>query len=924
MRKTRTLFLMMTMGILGGVALAAESGIGVKELRCEYRVNPLGINEARPGLGWVLESTGRGQKQTAYQVLVAGSEENLEPNKADMWDSGKVESAESVQVVYAGKPVKSRTRCYWKVRVWDKDGKASEWSRPGWWETAMLEPNDWAAKWINDGKKTPVRDEDFYKEDPVPLFRKSFNVGKSVKLARLYISGLGYYESYINGKRIGDAVLDPGWTTYSKRVLYSTYDVTELLQQGQNAVGVMLGNGWYSPLPMRLFGRINLRKVLTAGRPRLIAQLYIEYTDGTEQTVATDEDWKVGQGPILRNNIYLGEIYDARRQIDGWAAPGFDDAKWANAGPAAEAIGPLHAEGQPPVRITKTVKPVKITEPNEGTYIFDMGQNFAGWVRLKVKGAAGTAVNLRYGELLHKDGTLNIWTTNCCHIGQPWCNAGPGAPKVAEQSDTYILKGEGEEVYVPRFTWHAFRYVEVTGFPGKPSLDAIEGLRLNAAMDPVGTFACSNEMFNKIQENFLWTILSNVFSIQSDCPGRERFGYGGDIVSSSEAAMLNFDMSNFYVKAVRDLEDACRRNGGFTETSPFVDIDDQGLGGRSGPIAWGTAHPMLVWQLYQYYGDRRILEEQYENVKKYVDLIKSRAKDHIIEVCISDHAGIAPKPVALTSTAFYYYNAKLCAEIAKTLGRTQDAARYDKLANVIMQAFNNKFLNPSSGVYDTGTQACQAFALYFNLAPAEQRDKVAQVLVRDIMEKNNGHLTTGIFGTKYMLDALTEVGKADVAYTIVNQRTFPGYGYMIENGATTIWESWDAGGSHNHPMFGSVSEWFYRALGGINPAPDAVGFDKIIIRPQVVPDLTWAKATYRSVRGDITVNWKRESETLILDVTIPVNAAAIVYVPTTDAAGVTESGKKPDQANGIKPLRTEGKWAVFEVGAGKYSFASKI
>jgi len=923
MRKMRILFLLVAIGITSSIAFSADSGIDVKELRCEYRTNPLGIDVTRPGLGWILTANSRGQKQTAYQILVASSEEKLEPNKADLWDSGKVESAESVQVIYGGKNVQSRMRYYWKVRVWNNDGKASDWSKPAWWETALLEPNDWAAKWINDGEKTPIRDEDFYKENPVPLFRKTFTVGKPVKRARLYISGLGYYEPYFNGKRIGDAVLDPGWTTYSKRVLYSTYDVTEVLQQGQNTLGVMLGNGWYSPLPMRLFGRINLRKVLTVGRPRLIAQLFIEYEDGTSQTAATDESWKVGEGPILRNNIYLGEIYDARRETGNWASADFNDAKWADAKPAPEQVGTLRAQAQPPIRITRMVRPVKITEPNEETYVFDMGQNFAGWVRLKVKGPAGTSVKLRYGELLHKDGTLNIWTTICCHIGQPWCNAGPGAPKVAEQSDTYILKGEGDEVYTPRFTWHAFRYVEVTGFPGKPTLDSIEGIRLNADMEQAGIFACSNEMFNKIQENFLWTILSNVFSIQSDCPGRERFGYGGDIVSSSEAAMLNFDMSNFYGKAVRDLEDACRRNGGFTETSPYVEIDDQGLGGNSGPIAWGTAHPMLVRQLYQYYGDKRILEEQYENVKRYVNFIESRAKDHIIDTCISDHAGIAPKPVALTSTAFYYYNAKLCAQIAGALGLMRDAAHYDTLAHVIMQAFNKKFLNNPDGVYDTGTQACQAFALYFDLAPAEQRDKVAQELVRDIMEKHQGHLTTGIFGTKYMLDALTEVGKADVAYTIVNQRTFPGYGYMIENGATTIWESWDAGGSHNHPMFGSVSEWFYKAIGGINPAPDAVGFDKIIIRPQVVGDLTWAKASYKSVRGEITTNWKRDGGILNLEVTIPVNCRAAVYVPTSDVKSITESGQAIDNAIGVKLLRTEGNWAVLDVGSGQYSFRAK-
>ncbi len=811
----------------------------------------------------------------------------------------------------------------------DRKDSPSAYSAAAWWEMGLLTPSDWRAAWITRRQPQPVSEQKMFEDNPAPLFRKEFQLGKQISRARVYVSGLGYYELSLNAQRVGDHVLDPGWTTYAKRVLYSTYDVTDQVKPGPNALGLMLGNGWFNPLPLRLWGAINLRDSLTIGEPRLILQLVVDFADGTSQTILTDETWKVASGPILRNSVYLGEVYDARKEQPGWDKPGFDDSSWQQAVTASQALGPLRAQDAPPIRVTRVLKPVKLTEPKPGVHVFDLGQNFAGWVRLRVQGPAGTRVKLRYGELLYPDGTLNGMTSVCGQIkqgGQNYRYDGNGAPKTAWQMEEYILKGEGEEVYTPRFTFHGFRYVEVTGFPGQPTLGSLEGLRVNSDVPTVGSFTCSNERLNRIQQMVLWTELSNLFSVESDCPHREKFGYGGDIVAAGEMAMLNFGMSGFYAKAVQDLADAVRPNGGFTETSPFVGISDEGLGDKSGPIGWGTAYPFLLWRLYQHYGDRRLLEENYAPVKRWIALLQSCAKDGTLDNGISDHESLAPKPRALTGTAFYYFNAKLFASIARVLGKTSDAAQAEALADSIKAAFNRKLLQPGTGKYDTATQACQAFALYMDLVPPEEKDRALAVFVRDVDDTHAGHLTTGIFGTKFMLHALTDLGRADVAFKVVNQSTFPGWGYMLEKGATTLWEHWewsDNTYSHNHPMFGSVSEWFYQALAGINTAPNTVGFDKIVIRPQLVGDLKWVKASHDSVHGKVVSEWTRDAGRFNLRVRVPVGVTATVIVPSKEGTPVTEGGKPAESAPGVQRLTREAGTAVIAVASGDYEFSSE-
>jgi alpha-L-rhamnosidase len=553
-------------------------------------------------------------------------------------------------------------------------------------------------------------------------------------------------------------------------------------------------------------------------------------------------------------------------------------------------------------------------------------QNLRCEYRENPLGIGTSQPRVRPGELLYADGTLNGLTAVCGQIkggGKDYRYDGVGQPKTAFQLDEYVLKGQGTEVFTPGFTFHGFRYVEVTGFPGTPMLDALEGLRLRSDVQPAGSLACSNEMFNRIQQMVLWTKLSNLFSVQSDCPHREKFGYGGDILASSEMAMLNFDMARFYAKAAQDLVDAVRPNGGFTETAPFVGISDEGLGEKSGPIGWGTAQPLLLAQLRQYYGEQRLLERQYETTKNCIALLHSKAQAGILDNGISDHESLVAKPRALTGTAVSHFNLKLFAQLAKALGKDSDAAEAEARAGRVKAAFNRKLLQPGTGRYDSGSQACQAFALYHGLAPADERSHALDVLVGDVTA-HGGHLTTGIFGTKYLLHALSNAGRADVVYGIVNQRSFPGWGHMLEGGATTLWEHWEFSDntfSHNHPMFGSVSEWFYKVLAGIQPAPDAVGFDRIIIKPQPVGDLRWARVSHDTVRGRVTTAWRKTGDRCALAVTIPANASALVFVPTQDASRVTEGGRPASAAEDVKFMRMEDGAAVFAVGSGSYEFA---
>jgi len=665
--------------------------------------------------------------------------------------------------------------------------------------------------------------------------------------------------------------------------------------------------------------------VLTTGQPKCLVHLLVLFTDGTMEVVVSDGSWKAGKGPILMNSVYLGEKYDARLEQEGWDKPGFNDNNWTSAVKTDSPGGRLVIQNQPPIRITSVIKPISITEPVKGVFIVDMGQNFAGCARIKVNGPAGTKVQLRYGELLHEDGTLNDRTTIACHIMEGWYyQQREGHPKNARQIDTYILKGIGDEVYNPRFTFHGFRYIEITGFPGKPTLETLEGLRMNSDLPDVSEFECSNTLFNKIQENAEWTFLSNVFSVESDCPGREKFGYGGDMFTACEAYISNYDMSGFYTKAVIDFQDDQHQSGGMPECAPYNGINDAGLTEDTGPIGWMLAHPFLQDRLYRYYGDKRLLEEQYESTVRLIEFIREQAPDHLPEKGIGDHETLVSKPKC-TATAFYYHHVLLLSEFARILEKPEDLEKYSALADEIKKAFIKKFVVTGQGKVDIENQAAQAFALYYDLLPESDRQAALEILEKDIIEINNGHVSAGIFGLKMMYDVFRMYERNDLGFLITNQKTFPGYGYMIENGGTTIWESWQGGGnSYNHPMFGSVSDWFLKALGGIYPSEDAIGFNPFIIKPSVVGDLEWINSSYQSIRGEIISNWRIENDVFYLDVTVPGNTTASIFIPASSPESVSESDKPATEAKGLKFLQFQNSYAEFEAGSGRYQFRSSL
>ncbi len=892
------------------------SAINPENLTCEYIQNPLGIDIRKPRLSWNFTATGKNQFQSAYEIILSDNEKDIQQLKGTTWSTGKMNSSQSIHIEYSGDELKSFTRYYWKIRAYDQDGKVSPWSTTAWFETAMLNASDWKAVWISDGSSNPSKDEDYYENDPMPLIRKKFSTSKKIITARLFISGLGYYEAYLNGKKISDHVLDPGFTTYSKQVLYSVHDITPMVERGNNTIGFMLGNGWFNPLPLRLFGRIDLREYHETGRPCVKAEIHIRYSDGSKQMIATDESWESAPGPIVRNNVYLGEVYDSRLEIMNWASRSdITDNRWKKVAIVKGPSGELNVQMQPPIRITTELKPIALNETGKDTFIVDMGQNFAGVARIKVSGPAGTKINLRYGEAIYSNGRLNVMTSVCTQIKKGGLKGGPGAPETAWQEDNYIMKGQGFETWSPRFTFHGFRYVEITGWPGTPTLNDITGLRMNTDLQQVGNFSSSNQTFNRLHDVVQWTFLSNVFSLQSDCPAREKMGYGADIVVAANAYQFNYDMANFYRKAVKDFANDQQPDGGITETAPFMGIADKGYGGESGPLGWQLVFPYVQKQLYDFYGDIRVIEEFYEPFMKQMAFLQSKAKDGLFHWDISDHEALDPKPEAFSAAVFYYHHAKLATEFAAFLGKKEDSVRFAKLSGNIRNAIVRKYYVPKSGRFDNATQSAQLFALWYDLSP--EKNLSFKVLI-DEFERHKMHVSSGIFGVKMMFDVLRQMDRNDLAYQIANQPDYPGWAYMLSKGATTLWETWaypENSPSQNHPMFGSIDEWFYRSLLGINPG--SAGFEKIIIKPQPVNGLDWAKGNYKSVRGLINVDWKRSDETFSMKVSIPVNTKAQIWIPASIGSEVMEGEKK------LEVKRYENGYAVIETGSGEYYFNSK-
>ena len=753
-----------------------------------------------------------------------------------------------------------------------------------------IEVHGWSAKQLTEGlvhSTPPLR--------VAPLFRHEFDIAEPVRRARAYVVGLGYCELRLNGKRVGDRVLDPSYTNFGKRVLYSTYDVTDMLKQGKNAVGAILGKGWFGQAPV------------------LRVQLNIDFLDGTHASIATNTDWKRGQSPITENSLYHGEIYDARLEQPGWDMPGFDDAKWVQADVTSSPTEALSAQMIQPIRVVETIKPKNLSNPKEGVWVYDFGQNFSGWCRLKVSGPVGTEVSLRHAESLYPDGTVNQENL-----------------RSAKATDKYILKGKGAEEYEPRFTYHGFRYAQVEGFPGRPDLRTLEGHVVHTDFAPRGSFECSNPLINQIQHNAFWGFKTNFHSIPTDCPQRdERQGWMGDAQVTADMGFYDFDMPAAYNKFLQDMQDNQREDGAIPDTVPHV------WGSQPGDPMWAIAYPSIAWDMYRHTGDKQLLAKHYDGLKAYTDMLAREAKDYILtRNNYGDWVGVVETPKDLISTGAFYRTSWITARIAEALGKTEDAAKYTDLCADIADAFNAKFFHPDTNNYGNGSQCSNSLPLYLGIVPADVKKAVVDNLVNDIMIVHKGHLSTGFVGTRYLPDVLCNEGHADVAYTIVTQKDYPGWGYMIENGATTIWELWtlatgNAMNSHNHPAFGAISGWFYSMLAGIVPGDKHAGFEEFDIKPFAPGDLKEAKASVDTIRGLAASHWKRDGKGIVLNVTIPANSKASVWVPKVGLSNfkieegskvVWRDGKFVAGVPGIEGALDAGDWVKFEVGSGEYKF----
>jgi len=743
---------------------------------------------------------------------------------------------------------------------------------------------------------------------PSPLIRKEFNLRKPVTQALIYATCRGFYELSLNGRKIGESILTPRWTDYNKRIQYQTYDVTNMLQKGDNCIGAILGDGWYSGCIGWLLKRNNY-----GVENSLLAQLEIEYDDGTEEKIVTDDSWKCAAGPVLNSDMLLGENYDARREYPGWNLPGFAETGWKQTDTFEKTGAELVPQPCPPVKITEVLKPEKITEPRKGVCIFDLGQNMAGFVRLKVKGPAGKKITLRHGEMLNPDGTL--YTDNL--------------RKVAS-TDTYILKGEGEEIFQPRFTFHGFRYVEVTGYPGKPGYEAITGCAINSALHVTGSFECSNTMVNKLVNNITWSQRANFISIPTDCPQRdERLGWTGDAQIFVHTAMYNMDAAAFFTKWMQDVEDAQSGEGAFKDTCPYL----KNLGNDGAP-GWGDAGIIIPWFMYRCYADTGILEKHYNAMEKWMEYIYTENKNYVRKNRLNNNYGDwlnvkENTPKELLATAYWAYDAFIMEKVANVLGKEVDARKYNEIFNKVRKAFGKEFIQPDGKIMNNA-QTAYALALYMNLYPEELREKAIQYLI-DNIEKNNWHLSTGFLGVKHLNPVLTKMGYNDIAYRLLKNTTYPSWGYTIKHGATSIWERWDGWtkekgfqdpgmNSFNHYSLGSIGEWLYRYVAGIDSDPDNLGFKHIVLHPRPGGGLTYAKADYNSIHGMIKSHWKIDRDTITLNITIPANTKATVYVPTTDPLSITEKGKKPKELKEIEFVKTGKDYVVYKTGSGNYSF----
>jgi alpha-L-rhamnosidase len=893
---------------------AAGAPLVIAQLRTEHGSHPLGIDARQPCLGWEMTSGTRGARQTAYRIQVAESADDLADGENLLWDTGQVDSDRSAHHAYEGPALESGQRYFWRARVWDENGRPTEWSTIAWWETGLLAPYDWQARWIE-----PDLEMDASAPRPAAMLRKEFMLDGGVQSARLYVTSHGLYEMYLNGQRVGDELFTPGWTSYKERLQYRAYDVTSLLEEGNNAIGAMLGDGWYR-------GRIGRHRdsYVYGDNVALLAQLHVTYDDGrTAIAVRTGDGWKAASGPIRMSDIYLGEKYDARLERPGWAGADFEDGDWSGVREVEHSKEILFASAAPPVRRIQALKPVALIHTPAGETVLDMGQNMVGRMRMMVKGAAGTEVTLRHAEALDKDG--NFYTDNL---------------RRASQTTSYILSGKGNETYEPHFTFHGFRYVHVSGYPGELDSSDFTGIVIHSDMEPTGHFESSHPLVNQLQHNIVWGQKGNFLDVPTDCPQRdERLGWTGDIQVFAPTASFNMDTSGFLEKWLRDLEADQLDNGSVPNVVPNVRGE-----GASGAAGWGDAAVIVPWEVYQAYGDERVLDTQYASMKAWVDYQAERAGANGTKYLwdgdftygdwlafTSAPSGARFYPGAYTNTdlvssAFFARSTDLLRRSAEVLGKEEDARKYGALFEQIRAAFQQAFVTASGRVV-SDTQTAYLLALRFGLLTGELESEAARYLSEDVEER--GHLTTGFLGTPYLAPVLSRYGDTEAAYELLLNMNYPSWLYPITMGATTIWERWDGVkpdstfqdpgmNSLNHYAYGAIGEWLYETVAGLQAA--APGYKEILIAPRPGGGLTHARARHQSPYGLIESSWALANGRFHLDIAVPTNTRATVRLPGADAAAVMESGRPVGESDGIETVQQDGEDVMLTLAAGRYGF----
>ncbi|PTX94370.1 alpha-L-rhamnosidase [Opitutus sp. ER46] len=913
-------------------------GLLVTHLRCEYLVDPLGIDERTPRLSWELESDRRGARQVAYRVRVASTPEKLAAGQPDRWDSGRVETGQTTHVEYAGKPLGSRDTCHWSVEVWDETGATST-SATARWTMGLLDPREWTASWV-------AADPEIFRRDPqatIPtltepgtpvLFRKEFEITTPVRRATVYATARGVFELRLGGRRIGDDLFAPEWTDYDKRIHYRTYDVTELVRAGPNVLAATLGDGWWTGY----VGWQETRARYDNLENSICVQLELELQDGGRVVVGTDASWRCDTGPILSSDFQMGETYDARRERVGWtfagplaAAMSESPWPWLPAKVVAPPAAVLVAQRSEPVRVIESFVPVAMHEQTPGVFIFDLGQNIAGFVQLRLANVtAGTRVTLRHGERLNPDGSL--YTENL---------------RRAKSTDVYVTRGGLEEVWTPHFTFHGFQYVEVTGLAAI-GVNNLTGCAISSATAPVGQFECSNPEVNRLWLNGVWSQRDNFISVPTDCPQRdERLGWMGDAQVFLRTATCNQDVAAFFTKWMTDVEDAQTTDGIFPDVAPRPreDVRFVGLDGLGGGAGWADAGVIVPWTMWRVYGDHRIIQRHWRAMVAWLDWVERKNPRGIREhelgnnygdwLCIPTDTSFRTQSPMKTflATAYWADDAVKLARMARVIGREEDARRFDAMAARVRQAFQAEYVR-ADGQLTVETQTAYVLALTFDLLPPEMRRRAAERLVANIRDLG-WHLSTGFIGVSHLNPTLTLAGHADVAYRLLLQDTFPSWLYPVKHGATTIWERWNGWtredgffnpqmNSFNHYSLGSIGEWLFRHVAGIELDPEVPGYERFVLRPYVNPVLAHARASYRTMHGEIVSEWKLDGWRLTWNVRIPANTLARVVFPSPPGAGVTENNAPLETSPGISDVRRDGDTLTCLAAGGSYAFETVV